>query len=779
MRPSIQFRSSSCAAAIGAAALLLALGACKSPVSGAASRGRLVVAISIPAGGQATEAAASRSDGGARFVHPDTRRVVVEVEADDIDTPLSAADELDDGQTTATVRIDSIPEGTARKVTVTLYGAGGAPLARASTTVDIRGGETVGAELSPVPVAYRELAPGPFGAAGPGGVPCGAVLAPGESEPAVVYAAALPKPGAYRVRVAAGGTEPVGGFELYDAEGRSVPVSADPGASDYGSFSADAGTYYLLVEGPDGGAGLVCELDADTSASYVGPVIAADHREPMMDRARPAPIRAACGATGSVQASISGEEWELDAAAQPDGTIRLEAPFPERSAPIAADISFTDALLGFPRTVSGVALPAPRAVYYAAASGSDAGDGGIGAPKRTLAAAAAAVAAGSDDEPVILVSAPGALIETAPVEVSKKALILGGAAADGSRSAAATPSAVYVATGSAPGYAASVSAAGTLIDGIEFRAIDTTYPESALYTLLQVSADLTMRRCALIAGNTANAMEYHFVLVSGSPAVDLHRCSILGGTFSGSATGVAVVYGLLANGSSPTVTIVNSVVHPGTLAPGSSSSALIRGVQLDQSTSTLRLLGSTVSSGFLSSAVDKAATNVAAVRAAGALRVFNNLLILDNAWRGADAAHAAYALVYSSAEAYGNVSRNFFGHQSQAGTPLYLVYNGEALGLDSFFAEDCGNTYFWGALADELSLGGFSRTAAPGTLDFRPTAASPAALRANGAVLSAWSDAALGFAPTAEQRAELAMDRDGKARSGSGSTGWTLGAYEY
>lgn len=773
------FRAFGILSTFGAAALLIPLASCRSPVAGTAPQGRLVVSVTLPAAVPAGGSAALAAGGEARFIHPDTRRIFVEVEGDDIGTPLSSSADLGEGQTTATVKINAIPEGSARTVTVTLYGAEGPPLARAATTVDIQGGETVGAELSPVPVEYRILVPGPYGASGPDGVPCGAVLGALEANSAAVYRASVPKSGAYRIRVAAGGALPVGGFELYDAEGRSVPVSSAPETAEYGAFTAAAGTYYLLVDSPASGIELVCELDADLFASYAGPVISADHRQPMMDRARPASIRVSSGAAGAVLASVSGETTELTAAAQQDGTILISPPFAERAAPFAADISFTDALLGFPRTLSGIALPAPRTVRYVAASGSDAGDGSFAAPMRTLAAAAAAVAAGSDEEPVILVSAQGTVAETGAVEITKKALILGGAAVDGSRSAAAPLSTVLVAADNASGYAASVSAAGTLVDGIEFRAAATTYPESTIYSFLQVSADLTLRRCTLVAGDSANAMEYCFVLVVGSPAVDLHRCSILGGTFSGATAGSAVVYGLYSNGGSPTVTIVNSVVHPGTLTPGSSSGALIRGVQLDQAASTLRLIGSTVSSGFLSASLNKPATDVAAVKAAGALRVFNNLLLLDNAWRGADAENAAYALAYSPAEAYGNVRYNFFGYQPQTGTPLYLVHNGGPLGLDSFFAEDCGNSDAWSSLVDGLALAGFVRTAAPGALDFRPTAASPASVRFGGAALSSWSDAALGFAPSAEQRAELALDRDGKARSGAGSAGWSLGAYEY
>jgi hypothetical protein len=147
------------------AACALALAACRSPVSSSKDlTGSVAVAVTVPARAESSVPAALRealSDKG-RYIHPDTRAVEAVIAGEGISAPLSARTDLADGETSAVVRFSSVPAGSGRTLTVSLYDAGGALLARGTSNLDIEAGERTEVDIAAVPIGADTAVPGPY-----------------------------------------------------------------------------------------------------------------------------------------------------------------------------------------------------------------------------------------------------------------------------------------------------------------------------------------------------------------------------------------------------------------------------------------------------------------------------------------------------------------------------------------------------------------------------------------------------------------------------------------
>ena len=213
---------------IGGALLVFS---CQGPLSMTGGKGSVnltfelpqVANVDLPKAVRAAVASASVAS-GARFIHPDTQSIQVDVSAPDMST-ISVTQTISLGQTSVTIVLKDIPLGKMRKITISMIASDGVTiLGQGSTTFDL-----LVSDDTTLPVLTKPVTALSFGNY------FDTILDP--SGQTSVISKDL-QPGRYLVSL----TNNAAMISIYDKDGKSI-VS---GANQYIVAIPSAGTYYFM-----------------------------------------------------------------------------------------------------------------------------------------------------------------------------------------------------------------------------------------------------------------------------------------------------------------------------------------------------------------------------------------------------------------------------------------------------------------------------------------------------------------------------------------------------
>lgn len=717
-----------------------------------------------------------------RFINPDTRYIQATVwVGGNRGNPITASIAIPLDSASASLSVRKVPIGN-HTLTVSLYDGGNPPvlLSEGTSPISVIYRMTARANVTAVPVTDDSFPPGPFGA-------YGATIAAPNSGGVFVYKVSVPRSGPYRLRCEEASGKNVLGADnvfLYDAKGRKVPSTHSGSGSFEGEYAGlDAAVYYAVIESPTNeNDALRVSLDADMRITMTANTAYVDTDLTVMDRTRPFTLNVPCGCS-SVQGISFGSAEGRGApySLQPDARTISVTPGAngltswDTDSP-GSSVDFTDGLLGIART--GVVFRfagAPHRFVYCNAAGSRPADSS-GAAATTLNAAIATLNTLSEGAAIALLD--GESYSLAQAGIDNPAILLSGCSSTGTRGAAYGKNPV---TCSEKRYGLAVNADNSRISGLDFSIPGGNVTSSEYF--FSIAGSCVLSDCGFsYSGNlslaSASSIEYSALYISAAQ-VSLDRCSIVLPGLALAGAGTHRVSGIqdLAT-ANVALAISNSLISAGTPTATSASGQTFCGLYLpSMSNGFLTLAGSTVSSGLVGARTTLSFQPFMraiqlAPGASNYLYSANCLLIAG------DLSSPNSALVFSGA-ALGGFRFNdmVLGYAEGYGSPTggsYILFLDAANRIH--YPDWPTPAYASCPLFPVASLGLRSVASSNGGF-LVPSAASPAALLSGGADLSVDSvRSPLSLSGVDAER--LALDRHGSARTGNGSTGYSVGAFE-
>jgi len=793
---------------LGLTAAALLLPSCIAPLSVSAGYGSIGVTVTIPAFTEAAYPAALKTalSKPSRYIHPDTRRVEVSVAGAGIATPLTASADIPSSSSTASLTVGSIPAGTARTVTISLYDTVDVLLAQSVSTVDVEGGATTSVTTAAVPIKVTNVTPGPYSAVTP---IRGIDITSADAGKTTVYAFNLPNPGAYKVEF---GDSPTYTPVLYRPDGQAVIITETVGITQYFTAAA-AGIFYAVLTLPTAYApdGPSLVLDADTRITASGPTLYVDPTLSVFDRQRAFTLTVACGyVTGTPPGILFGlaEGTSKDLSATNGSTIAVTPGAtglnPTTAAPTNCTMNFTDALLNIARTGETFTLHAvPRRVVYMNSTGTKPGDS-FAAGYLTIAEAAEYIGniLPAETIPVVYAWAAGySSTEPYSIIIGRPALVLGGCeSATWTRVPDTTTSRISLANLSNDGDTSlTIAAAGTLFDRMDIQqpnnlnitvssansiaiveaatfrncvlaasgAVTINASGSALdYQFINVGATTLFRDCVIKATNvteTASIAAVTFRLINLVAATEFDRCSILGEAITMNATGNSINCRAIEINTDSAVTILNSVVSPGTITYASGPyGTTAYGVYRSFDLTMLNIAGSTIHSGKdVSGNTNCHYHSVYLGSINNTMNISNSLFICDNP--GGDGND--YAL-FSGSPTTANIHHTAIGFVNNTAFTIAIISG-------TSYIPSAWQGYGTANLFSLFSALGLLGSGDPTDPDFAKPSNTSTTLSTGGATLTT---ANTGFTLSGDSLGTaFAVDRLGNARTAP----YTIGAYEY
>ncbi|HHU36459.1 MAG TPA: DUF1573 domain-containing protein [Treponema sp.] len=129
----------------------LYLSSCFQPLQSQDENGSVLLKIAVPAYPSTTD-----TKSGARFIHPDTKSVVITVTASDM-KDVTETKHLATGESEIIIELKTIPSGKNRTIEIKLFGEGAEPLAEGSTTIDIKANIVNPVSITAIPKSVSTL----------------------------------------------------------------------------------------------------------------------------------------------------------------------------------------------------------------------------------------------------------------------------------------------------------------------------------------------------------------------------------------------------------------------------------------------------------------------------------------------------------------------------------------------------------------------------------------------------------------------------------------------
>jgi hypothetical protein len=722
----------------------------------------------LPAG--ILEALVPSDFAASRFIHPDTRLIEASIAVNGGDETIRSEATIRSGATSTTITLRRVPMGQ-HIITLSLYDGGDPPvlLSRGSSSITVTPKQSAKASITAVPITELSFGPGPYS----GGF--GINIGTEHSFDFLVYRVDLPAAGPYALYFKGNNERPLSGAVIYDSTGKKVALTAaGRGSAGYNSFSAQAGRYYAAVSIPDLGSGnATLAIDADTNPSLDIKSVNIDQALSVMDKLRFFTITIPCGygPIGGVSTYFAAAEGTVPPVlVAVNSTTILVKPQPNSIlslayAPSGCALIFIDPMIGQNRTVNFNFPGAPRDFAYCPADYKPADTGSTG--YATMRDAVYAFRTNRDN-PVIVVQEGASLTETTVTSFGEPMLLIGGCAANGTRTASHGTSAIHLWTFT---NALNTSMPNTIFDSLDFQIPGGDLSGSSQYAI-SLGASTIFRNCAIRGGALSfpanTSYSYSLVFMTGVSTFVFDRCSILGGSHTVNANAVPTLRAVDCADSGATLEVVNSLVDPGEInAP--TANGFSYGIHMSQG-APLYLVGSTVSGGVSSHST----ANYHAIYCpnASACRIVNSVLVQGKATTSAT---GDSSILYDSgaiASALPICANSIFSISTIPRIVHYPVYGGSAYTWSAFSGLKPGNSYM---NASSLNL----TSMIVGEDSFlRSQAASAAALRTGGADLSVAETLTALELDSLDSSIDLRADRLGAVRTGDGATGYTIGAYE-
>lgn len=201
------------------------LSSCFQSLSPRGENGSVVLKIAVPSFQSVTEPIS-----GARFIHPDTKKLVLTVSGKDIES-ITEIKTLVSGESEIIIEVNTIPSGSNRTIEVSLYNGDDVLVAKGSTTVHIQSNAKKPISITAIPVNAITLEIGVASAA----------ISSSMSGKTIVYAVSVVAPGTHAVSSATGVR-----FNMFDSAGKKVPPTEEGGAT----FYLSAGINFLTATMP-------------------------------------------------------------------------------------------------------------------------------------------------------------------------------------------------------------------------------------------------------------------------------------------------------------------------------------------------------------------------------------------------------------------------------------------------------------------------------------------------------------------------------------------------
>lgn len=739
--------------------------------------GGIAVSIAIPRsiGSSALPTALRKAfapSASSRFIHPGTRLVEVSIDLDGGGESIRAQSAVAEGESSASVTVRDVPYGT-HQLTVSLYDAAGNLLSRGSTSVSVESRELATATVTAVPVTEKTFLPGPYGSRG-------TLIPPENYGTLCVYRVAVPNTGPYGVRYIDSGAsrEPLdpGILALYGADGRLIPFDSGDMHTAYAAIPA--GDCYVVVDAPSAALGdLELSLDADLRVTMSAPTLSIYPARTVQDRTRPFTLLIPSGFTGEYAISFGNANGAACAFSATSSTELLVRPGADgltswMNPDTSARITFTDALLGLQRTnVSFIFAGAPLTFIYdpeVVPSDSSASTiptiGDIVAKVNDLR---------EEYKTVIVALREGKAYDGgARIDISYGISLLGGFSPGGIRENVHGASKItFSSNDDAIGFWENAS--GSLLDSLDIvlEGESLNAGSSGIVT----DSKIGLKNVSLSYSKEiplASDVFFDYSLIrAGNGDITLDACSILGPRISFGGTGNYAINGIAFTVESGALRVSNSLVDSCTVSAKTTGGLVtLSGIYApDFDSGDITIAGSAVSSGLIArSASAPVAMLSLNLRGTGGLNVANSLLVTD----------------------YPSGSESLFIHY--AGDADDLRLNHCVLGYAGTIV---GETYLIRYSLSGLTFGNWARSSYssnpvmslrelslastdPSRAGFlKPQASSPEILRSGGADLSSAKARSDAFV-TAIDPPDLLRDRTGRARTGNGTTGFSVGAYE-
>jgi len=203
---------------------LVTLSACSLPFLQEKKAGTVLVSVTVPG---------VVSETGARFIHPDTKKIIVTVTGADM-APMTGTSLVSINDKTATVELTDITAGVNRKITASLRDSADTVLAEGSVVTDIAEASITKAAITAKPVGATAATLG------------APVIIPANSAgKTFMYSFTIAAAGDYLATPVLDGTNHLTP-SIYDTDG--IAVGTAPVSGDTCSFKASAaGTYYVIL----------------------------------------------------------------------------------------------------------------------------------------------------------------------------------------------------------------------------------------------------------------------------------------------------------------------------------------------------------------------------------------------------------------------------------------------------------------------------------------------------------------------------------------------------
>ncbi len=448
--------------------------------------------------------------------------------------------------------------------------------------------------------------------------------------------------------------------------------------------------------------------------------------------------------------------------------------------PSPGSLHFTDALLGMPRTDVPFTLPAQaRTFVYCNASGIPP-DGSLASAFDDFQAAigndGGTNSLGADaGAPILAISGTIPLSDIVEINAARP-IILGGFAMDGTRSQGATSSVELEMLD-----IINVNSAGTRIEGLQFgfpveHGGSIEIPVGSTY-FINVSASASFIGCSLrtppiiVATSQTGTTTFTFFRI-GNAVTSFDRCSIVGDGVVFSGTGTGQVFAMhRPDGATAELLITNSLICPGTILTSTSANHEMTGIRAYQSNSTLNIVGSTITGGM-----GTVGDGLPRMKAISMNSSSNTHLYLHNSTLLAqDLSNPESVLLELSgaAPATDSVFRQVaYGYANN--TDRLINYAGTIIITTTWAPAEkyCAESH-----RGPLEKLGYSSLVATNTDFLKLSAASPSFLKSGGLDFGLNGNPLVGPLKVFSNE-RLSLDRDGRARTGNGSTGYSSGAFE-
>ncbi|MCP5453866.1 MAG: hypothetical protein H7A27_07765 [Spirochaetaceae bacterium] len=725
----------------------------------------LPVALRRSLAGPLAEAAAS-----ARFLHPDALALSATLTVDGVRREPLAVSPFDP-DSPGPLEFGRLPVGSDCSVSVSISDADGLLCSGSSGAFVVApGGVRLTVSLKPLESSAM--------LAGPHGDPYGVVVDASLAGRVSVFSVALPVAGPYDAYF--GDYDNQAFLTIYDPDGAPIPTTQIY-ARDRVFNAARPGGYYAVLNLP---ADYTFEsdlgVDADTRVFYDGPAVYVDEDVGyVMDRQRGFSLSVPCGFAATPAPQVTNSNEDLFTVSAGD---RLDIEAGENLASSASSaivyVAYTDAMLGISRTsIQAERMPSPRSAVYVHSSGTG--------PADSLAPASSdisSIATLDDTVPSIVLLRDGDVIDeggsASGMSFSYRGgLIIGGCDESwerrpdhAGRTSVRMPALGQNLLGLTP-----EAATPFIIDSVDFETQAAIEVPSASVNLVYVGGscgDVTIRNSSFRFSVIRNAYAGAVVslLASDSAAgltLDRTEVSVQNSTDNAYAMDL---FGVRCDDALTGFTMIDSVVSLGAVSSSSTASETCA-VRVLTSSVPATVVGSTVSGGVYANDPGNITSRTVYI-VSDALRCYNNLLVIDTSVQN------NYAITYySGAQLY--IRNNLLATVSD------IDYGAEPLIRDEYIPI---TNYTWDDFV-ALAAGTATNACLPlsslamaydDPLDgayLMPTASSPAALRTGGANLG--SDAVIeALSLSAALKPLYAVDRVGAERTGSGDTGYTIGAYE-